>query len=413
MPYRPLFSLNIQHEYYLSTECPDFSVQPTAECAELLKNYRLQWKGNRSGFQVYAQVKDDHTLFLPLSSGLTFSFLLRLNNPDFAKFTDLFASFGSQEVKNPVFFNAPSVNELEATELEAFQRDAFDFENGAATPGGKLRFILSNKTLGGTRLSDAGCTYEGDGIAEKLLPEDLEHKTPKKIFEKNVLQIDPDGVKKGRCALTYPIRPQLPWGSFAKVDIKVRDPDVFALFTRNRNPDNNFNIRFKAKAFYWKYWLIPEMAMDDNKIKFKNSSTLTPHRITLNLGGSNRTLYNENFSLGPVTSPDKRNLDTVDTFKEQVDLESNPDMETNALNRFYNDVVAIEKKIGLANFTRYFIASTEAIPCREKYAEYPVLEVNIAGKYSANFTLLPPPAGTDKVQVIRVRDTFKEPASST
>lgn len=110
MHYQRLFSLNIFHDYYRDQICPDFTVEPTRACRKLLQGHRLLVKPVVNGLWVMVPVDDAQRPVIPLAESLTFTFLLKLNNPTFVSFTELATeydavqslyAFSNQDLQTP------------------------------------------------------------------------------------------------------------------------------------------------------------------------------------------------------------------------------------------------------------------------------------------------------------------------
>jgi hypothetical protein len=115
--YRPLFSVDLPHEYYLAEESAlyngdaalqaailgnqqrqyridrDLAIKPTAETAQILKDHNLLFKRQAGGFVVGAKVKQrlDETFvpFTVLDEPICLRFVLSVLNPQFVNFTNL------------------------------------------------------------------------------------------------------------------------------------------------------------------------------------------------------------------------------------------------------------------------------------------------------------------------------------
>lgn len=113
--YKPLFSVNILHKYYLNNGEENFfemdqterdkrltgydvlnflKIIPTAESYQTLKNHRMVFKTINTGFAVWIQVTEyqDTVPLISLDNSQELSFLLTLVNHTFINFTKLDAS---------------------------------------------------------------------------------------------------------------------------------------------------------------------------------------------------------------------------------------------------------------------------------------------------------------------------------
>ena len=89
MLYKPLFELNIFHNYYRDKVCPDLSIEPTSECSRILGGHRLILKYKVNGIVVIAPVDSEHKPWVELADNLRFTFILQIKNLDFLDFTDI------------------------------------------------------------------------------------------------------------------------------------------------------------------------------------------------------------------------------------------------------------------------------------------------------------------------------------
>ncbi len=120
LQYRPLFSVEMLHDYYLSEESDlfnqdailrrevlalqgrryqlsrDLIISPTPDCVQTLRNKRLIFKQNNRGFFVAAQVSaidgapnGPFTPFIPLDESFRLRFAVTMKNPYFNNITNL------------------------------------------------------------------------------------------------------------------------------------------------------------------------------------------------------------------------------------------------------------------------------------------------------------------------------------
>ena len=89
MKFLPFLALRLTHPYYTDGRCPDFTIEPTAETQQLLRNYRCLLKPLTDGIQVIIPTTDAGAPLIALAKGIVFTFLLRLDNPAFPLFTEL------------------------------------------------------------------------------------------------------------------------------------------------------------------------------------------------------------------------------------------------------------------------------------------------------------------------------------
>ncbi len=89
MRFLAVFVVHLAHPYYADGRCLDFQIEPTPPTQRLLRNHRCVLKPRPNGVQVLSAVNAQGDPLIPWQPGVTLTFHLRLQNPDFALFTDL------------------------------------------------------------------------------------------------------------------------------------------------------------------------------------------------------------------------------------------------------------------------------------------------------------------------------------
>lgn len=110
--YKPLFKVDVLHLFFLNNGLKTyfsmntaeaakqldgydlnsfFSIAPTLETQEKLKGYNLVFRSLNTGFTVWTKVSNDDNAFpfIPLPNDLSFTFLVKVNDPTFYNYTDL------------------------------------------------------------------------------------------------------------------------------------------------------------------------------------------------------------------------------------------------------------------------------------------------------------------------------------
>lgn len=230
MKYLPLFTLEIFHEYYADRRCSDFEIEVPPTTQKLLADCRCVLKPLPNGLRVLISATDQTTPFIPLPDKATFGFLLRLQNPNFALFTDL-STISS--LAAPLYTNNGTTPELALTSRQTNQIERFTVRKPAKTDD----FTLSGRPLKGLGL--AGFQVNGLGSSAKPVSYDETGK---------VLRVNSSNAKAGDSfTVTYPTTPTLPLGVFAALEITP---------TGLSGGVNPFQIAFKAKKVRWKYYVI-------------------------------------------------------------------------------------------------------------------------------------------------------------
>lgn len=108
--YKPLFQVNILHEYYLNKGLAEyasmsetdkskqlvnynfsnfFSVLPSSKSVQKLKGHNMVFKTSNTGLMVWTKVSADNTPFIELDDTLELTFLLKVNYNTFFNFSNL------------------------------------------------------------------------------------------------------------------------------------------------------------------------------------------------------------------------------------------------------------------------------------------------------------------------------------
>ena len=85
--YKILFTVTLRHDYYANRACNDFTVIPSPDCFETLKQHRLVFRQAGNKIIVLTPEKDLIPDF-ELANGLNFRFYLFCDNPYFTNFTN-------------------------------------------------------------------------------------------------------------------------------------------------------------------------------------------------------------------------------------------------------------------------------------------------------------------------------------
>ncbi|MCB0207844.1 MAG: hypothetical protein KDJ52_00860 [Anaerolineae bacterium] len=256
MKFLPLIDLRLTHSYYADSRCLDFLIEPTPTTHTLLKNHRCVIKSFPNGIRILTAVTADGVPFIPLATGTTFTFHLRLQNPDFALFTDL-TEIG--QVAVPLYTNA-GMSPANSMQLALTSRQAWATESFVvAQPSQEDRFTLRGRPLAKLQPTD----FTVEGLGPTTTPTHYEAKA--KIITINSSSADQGDSFK----LTYATTPHLNRGVFADVEIHYTDslPEI-------AEGGVTFEIAFTAKKARWKYYVIVDKTDAQFHIEDKAASPL-------------------------------------------------------------------------------------------------------------------------------------------
>jgi hypothetical protein len=299
--YLPLLALQLVHAYYTDGRCPDFELEPALATEQLLKNHRCVLKPLSDGLRVLMAVTDDDVPFIPLSAEVTFTFRLRLRNPDFALFTDLTAI--NQKLA-PLYTDAGSNGDNPA-QLTLTSRQAWSTEQFAVgQPVSAEQFTLSGRPLREVQPADFDLEAEADmaithyDAVAKIITVDSAAAAAGDSFE-----------------ITYPTMPPRARDVLAEVDLTYNGtwPDP-------ADGPQVFQIAFNPKQARWSYYVVTDRPEAEFRIEDRATSPLL-------------------FSLG-----------------NQTDLNQQPDP---------TDEVARTLAAQYPTMQRFRFVSDEPVPCRQ------------------------------------------------
>ncbi len=270
MKFLPVFDLRVRQPFYADGRCPDFALEPSAATAVLLRNHRALLKPLSDGVRVLAAVADDGTPFIPVARGERFSFHLRLMNADFPLFTDL---SDIQALDAPLYTNA-DLRPKDGVELSLRSRALRFRENlEVAKPASHERLVLHGKPMDG--LGPADFKVESSGRVQGVEAYDDIDK---------LITVDSRSASKGETfAVEYPVRPSLPRGVFADVDIVANE--TLPQLDRPSDPPREFQVHFPAKLARWVYYCITDIKSDPGDFHISGPDS----RSGVTFGDKNRT----------------------------------------------------------------------------------------------------------------------------
>jgi hypothetical protein len=256
MKFLPLMDLHLTHPYYTDGRCRDFGIEPTLDTQSLLKNHRCVLKSVPHGVRILTAVAVPSTQFIPLQKGVTFAFQLRLQNPDFALFTDLTEM--AQTVA-PLYTNA-EMSPGNPVQLALVSRRAWATEGFVVRqPAQEDCFTLNGCPLAG--LQPADFAVESLDPISNLTHYDATAK---------IITINSKTARSGDTfKVTYATEPQRARSVFAEVEIHHNDslPEI-------ANGPGKFQVAFKAKSARWKYYLIADRPDAQFHIEDKGASPI-------------------------------------------------------------------------------------------------------------------------------------------
>ena len=251
MKYLPVFTLRVTHSYYADGRCPDFSMEPNPGTEKLLKNHRCVLKSLPDGVRVLMQVDTQGMPFIACPEKMTFTFNLRLQNRDFALFTDL-----SEITQQPaplyttVLIDSKPGKELKLASREAWYEEKFIVQH----PAQNDCFVLSSQPLEGLATNDFEIMDSGNIKLES-------YNRARKVITVNTESAPKDSA----FVVKYPIVPRLERGVFA--DVEIRNTGTLQ---PAKEGSAEFEIAFTARKARWKYYLVTDLKNTEKKFEIKH-----------------------------------------------------------------------------------------------------------------------------------------------
>jgi hypothetical protein len=238
MKYRAVFTLHMKHLFYADNRCRSFQFEPTIPTQRLLKNYRCILKMLPDGILVLTAAGENDEPLIPIVGKVTFTFHLRLLNPDFSLFTEL-AEITSKAA--PLFTNAGNNTPATPVALQLQERIASESET-LILGKGETR---ANFRLGGHPLDGRPVT---DFILQGLPGAKIGN------YDTNQRELTvhaPAALADRIFTVAYPVKPRLDRGVFAEVEIHGDDS-----MSRPGGAASEFFIQFQPKESKWRYYLV-------------------------------------------------------------------------------------------------------------------------------------------------------------
>ncbi len=268
MKFFPVLDVKLLHSYYTDGRCPDFVIEPTVETQRLLANCRCVTKTFSNGIRILGAGTDGREPLIPVPRGAFFIFDLRLQNSDFALFTDLSPFVG----KAPVFTNAglgAGATGLMQSFRQAWKTESFAVQRPARTD----RFVLAGQPLEGLQPTDF--EIEGLGSTARAASYDGPSKT---------ITVDSTAAEEGDVfTVQYPTKAMLGKGVFAEIEISANE----SLPNTTTGP-GEFVINFAAKQARWKYYCVTDLEAADGGLRIVDAGA-----SPVVFSDSNRTYLNQ------------------------------------------------------------------------------------------------------------------------
>jgi hypothetical protein len=273
MKFFPVFTLRVTHSYYTDGRCSDFLIELSRETERFISKHRCIVRSLPDGVQVLTAVDENKKPFIAFPDEMKFTFHLRLQNPDFALFTDL--SDINHRVA-PLYTNTGLGSE-DGRQLRLDSRTAWHTERFVVfQPAPGEHFTLGGRPLAGLELS--AIELEGSG------------KVKLKEYNSNdkIITVDSRSALPGETfAITYPIEPRLERGVYADVEIYNHD----SLLAIEEGPVE-FQIAFSAKQARWKYYFITDLKSTADGFRIVNADPASEVSVPV-FGDENRRYLNQ------------------------------------------------------------------------------------------------------------------------
>ncbi len=270
MKYAPLFRLDLVHAFYLKMDgqdgrCPDFMITPVQDTQRMLGKYQCMVRARPSGILIIAAVDDQAQPRIPLSEDAVFRFHLRLQNADFALFTDL---SDLADKLAPLYTNA-TLNSGEGA-LGLTSRTARHTERFVvADPALEERFVLGGMPLEAPAFEVTGAVSQID------------------VYDpaRRVITVNTQAADGGEAfTVSYAVRPRREAGVFAEVEIHNN-----ASLSQPADDPAVFTLTFAPKKAYWAYYFVTNRNDDPALFQIQDTDA-----EPISFGAETRTDLNDN-----------------------------------------------------------------------------------------------------------------------
>jgi hypothetical protein len=252
MKYKTLFSISMDHEYYINQKCRDVVLVPGSDCLQLIKKHRGRLKQFPASIEIVVPVDEEGTPFIPLEGGVCFRFYIQLKYPQFFHFTKDF------EEIDKVHPNKQSIT----LEQAAFKKWCFPYYTNISDNNAKLPLGVYKCNASEAFQVQAGPKQHEEVFFLKGIPvpglekEDFVLNGPDCI-KNNIIAYDEE-MKRLRintrlCTpgmpfeVTYWCISSWPDYAFGLVDIFTSNPIEMG---------KSYQIRFHSKKIQWKYYVV-------------------------------------------------------------------------------------------------------------------------------------------------------------
>jgi len=125
-----LFTVELLHKFYSDQLCPDFTITPSASALNILNGRRVIVKQYQNMLYTGIQSTNSQS-FIPVENGMQLTFFLQLNNPLFFNYTNLPATFNTNQI---YYFTNRNVNAANGKTFLSAPVSAYNSANAYA-PG--------------------------------------------------------------------------------------------------------------------------------------------------------------------------------------------------------------------------------------------------------------------------------------
>lgn len=265
--YRKLFNINALHDYYKNGICNSLTIIPTADCLKKIKNYKLIFKQNGSSFNIVYKATDESGTPLIDASGLLFTFIISLNNPnELLNITHLDINTDVFTSKKVIHFTNNPANSKTITHkfIDYLKPQIFNY---------KFPFKANNLSTDIANLEVLD--MEGNTIlgSWSSIPPDNDYYYYKKIDLSNY----PNG--------KYIFRPgdsnNVQRDEIIYIDNELSNQSIFGLIeiAYDSNALDEYNISLIRQESYWKYFIVNKSGnidLDSFSLNIENTSDENP-----------------------------------------------------------------------------------------------------------------------------------------
>jgi hypothetical protein len=297
--YRRLFNTRIEHDFYVSGISKDLAVFSTSETEGAMKNSKMQFRVDETGFRVLYRVDESNAPFIDFKD-VRLVFGLQIKNvTEFLNITTMLPGYGAGKV---VYFNnlnnTETVSLLNVSLIDAVRPPVFTYEFPitATNPGQTGTITVTDQNNNNVTLPPPFTGLVQDSQGRFFYPIDFT-KLPKGLYTFSTLISGGGGSATQKIYIDTELAKQ---GVFGIVDILAKD-GTSASFPGPPN-ERVYKMKFDRRTTRWKYYVV-----------LKTGNTVIGDSVTIEDTDTTSPVYNPGAAQIVFASAGTTTVNGIDT----------------------------------------------------------------------------------------------------